>query len=78
MDEQKPSKPEIDKPGFFKRLFEDLYEVIVVDSKGHKQVFMMKEVNRRTNTLIKGRDHLGRKFEYSSPEPFTYKIKKLY
>ena len=78
MDEQNKPEPENNKPGFFKRLFEDLYEVTVIDSKNRKHVFMMKEISKRTNTMIKGRDQLGRKFEYSTPEPFTYKIKKLY
>ena len=44
MDEQNKSEPENNKPGFFKRLFEDLYEVTVIDSKNRKHVFMMKEI----------------------------------
>ena len=66
------------KPGFFKRLFEDLYEVTIFYSNGKKKVYMFKEINKRSNTLIKGRDENGCKFEISTPEPFTYVIKKLY
>ena len=66
------------KVGFFKRLFEDLYEVTIIYSNGKKKVYMFKEINKKSNTLIKGRDENGHEFEISTPEPFTFIIKKLY
>ena len=66
------------KPGFFKRLFEDLYEVKIVSKSGQVTILRLKEISRKTNTHIKGRDENGHQIELKTEEPFDYFIKKLY
>lgn len=66
------------KPGFFRRLFEDLYEVRIVSKNGEVKILRLKSIHRKTNTFIKGRDEDGHIVEFSTAEPFDYLIKKLY
>lgn len=65
------------KPGFFYRMFHDLYEVQIIQEE-NTRVFYMKELSKLTPNYFKGVDENGIKIEYKSSEPFDFFKKKLY
>lgn len=69
-------------PGFLYRLFNDLYQVTLYfneeDGTQSRRVFMMKEVKRLNNKMLKGIDENGYKVEFVTSLPFDYEKKKIY
>lgn len=65
---------------WIKGLFYNEYEVTVWHSSTpHKKaVFILSSITKKSNTKIEGLDQKKKPFEYSSPEPFHYQIRKLY
>lgn len=73
---------EQEKAGFFKRLFNDCYEVTLYlkdeNGKQSTRVFMMQSVRKLNNKTLTGRDMQGRKIEFNSTIPFNYEKIKIY
>ena len=69
------------KVGLIKRIFCDEY-VITIWVEGtigkEKNVFHLSELNKLTNTHLKGKDMEGHGIEYKSVKPFDYLVKKIY
>jgi hypothetical protein len=65
-------------PGFFYRLFNDLYEVRIVFHNGEKITYRLKEIKKINTKYLKAIDENGHKIELSSVEPFSFFTKKIY
>lgn len=65
------------KPGFFYRLFHDLYEVKIIQDE-NTRIFYMKEIRRLNSKHFKGTDENGQKVEYKTTEDFDFFVRKLY
>ena len=65
---------------WIKKLFYNEYEVTVwhTGSPDPKAVFTLIKVTKKSNTKIEGIDIRKKPFEYSSPEPFNYQIRKIH
>ena len=78
---KKPVK-KLTKPGFFYRLFHDLYQVTLYfdeeDGSQSARVFMMSEIKRLNSKMLKGVDQDGCKIEFITTQPFSYEKKKIY
>lgn len=66
------------RPGFFYRLFNDLYEVTIYREDDKPRKFWMKSVSRLNSKHFKGIDEDGQKVEYKTTEDFDFFKRKLY
>lgn len=76
MGEQNMPMPR--RPGFFYRLFNDLYEVKIYKEDEEPRVFYMKSVSRLNSKHFKGVDENGQRVEYKTTEDFDFFKRKLY
>lgn len=65
---------------WIKKFFYNEYEVTVwhTATPELKAVFHLRRVTRKSNTKIEGIDLNKKPFEYSSPDPFNYQVRKLH
>jgi DNA modification methylase len=63
-----------------KKFFYNEYEVTIwhTGSTEPKAVFLLRKILRKSNTKIEGIDMNKKPFEFSSPEPFNYQIRKIH
>lgn len=63
---------------WIKKLFYNEYEVRVwhQSNPDQKAVFNLIKITKKSNTKIEGIDTNKKPFEYCSPEPFNYQIRK--
>lgn len=66
------------RPGFFYRLFNDLYEVKIVFHNGERVSYKLKEIKKLSTTELRGIDVDGYKIQLTTAEPFTFFTKKIY
>lgn len=78
MEKQKEPK----KAGFLTRMFNDLYEVnlYMQNEEGEPvtKTYMMSNIRKLNNTILRGTDSDGIKIEFNSTKPFDYEKRKLY
>lgn len=71
-----------EEAGWLKKLFSDLYQVTLYfdeeDGTQSVRVFLMKDIKRLNNKMLKGVDWEGCKIEFITTKPFTYEKKKIY
>ena len=65
---------------WIKKFFYNEYEVTIwhTGSTEPKAVFLLRKILRKSNTKIEGIDMNKKPFEFSSPEPFNYQIRKIH
>lgn len=63
-----------------KKFFYNEYEVTIWynASREPKAVFKLRKILKKSNTKIEGIDLNKKPFEFSSPEPFNYQIRKIH
>ena len=63
-----------------KKFFYNEYEVTIwySASREQKAVFKLRKILKKSNTKIEGIDLNKKPFEFSSPEPFNYQIRKIH
>jgi hypothetical protein len=65
---------------WIKKFFYNEYEVTVWHSASTepKAVFKLRKILSKSNLKIEGIDLNKKPFEFSSPEPFNYQIRKIH
>lgn len=65
---------------WIKKFFYNEYEVTVwhTTKPEVRAVFRLRKVLKKSNTKIEGIDLDKKSFEFSSPEPFNYQIRKIH
>jgi len=66
------------KPGFFYRLFFDLYEVTIMQEDNAPRKFYMSEISKLTSKHFKGKDENGQKVECKTSDDFDFFKRKVY